>query len=79
MEQAQLSGLRRLAEYQQSRRHVFRSEGSLTWYIRTNRRQLVDAGALVLIAGTWHANETAFDSVVIEIGQAAAKRREGSA
>lgn len=75
MELTLLSGMRKLPEYRQNRTHVFQSEGSLAWFVRQNRGRLIEAGALVLLAGTWHANEVPFDAVVLEVGEAAAKRR----
>jgi len=75
MEHTPLSGLRKLSSYREERQHIFQSDGSLSWFLRQHRDRLVAAGALVLLSGAWHANASAFDAVVLEVGQEAAKRR----
>lgn len=36
------------------RQRQFRSEQSLRWFIKAHRVELVEAGALVKVAGRWH-------------------------
>lgn len=63
-----------LPDYRQSRAHIFRSEQSLQWFIRQRRQQLVEAGALRMIAGRWHVMPARFDSIVLEAGHIAARQ-----
>lgn len=58
--------------YQAARQNVFPSQTSLQWFIRTNRRNLIDSGALVTIAGRNLIVEEAFDATVLAIGRAKA-------
>lgn len=67
--------LQRLAKYREQRSDWFPSDGSLTWYVRHHRPELVERGALVLHAGAWHAVPPAFDAAVLDIGQRTAQRR----
>lgn len=64
-----------LSDYRQSRAHIFRSEQSLQWFLRRNKVRLVEAGALRMISGRWHALPARFDAIVLEAGQAAAKHQ----
>jgi hypothetical protein len=73
--QTTLSHLQKLQEYRLERQHIFQSAGALDWFVRTHRSRLIDAGALMLLAGSWHVNPSAFDITVLEIGQQAAKGR----
>lgn len=63
--------------YQAAREHCFPSGTSLQWFIRTNRHRLIEAGALVQIAGRNLLHEERFDQVALEIGSA--KLREVAA
>ena len=68
-------GLRKLPAYREQRTHIFQSESALQWFVRKHRRELVDAGALVFIAGQWHAHEQHFDAFVLKAGGDAARQR----
>jgi len=74
MEDSTLGGLRRLPEFRKARDHLWQSDGSLQWFVRENRAELVASGALVMLNGRWHANEPKFDSFVLEAGQRAAQK-----
>jgi hypothetical protein len=69
----------KLAAYRLAREHLFASEGSLTWFIRKHRAQLIECGALLIHVGQWYANAERFDNYVLQAGQAAAKRHSESA
>lgn len=75
MTETTLNALRKLPAYRERREHIFQSEGALQWFIRNHRKQLIDAGALVLIAGQWHAREDLFDAYVLKAGAQAANQR----
>jgi hypothetical protein len=70
-----LNGLEKLPAYRLGRAHIFQSEGSLQWYVRRHRHRLIDARALVLIAGQWYAHSDKFDAFVLEVGETAAKQQ----
>ena len=61
-------------QYRQTRAHLFPSEQSLLWFLRKHRRELVSAGALLIVAGRNHIDPTACDEVVLRVGRAAAER-----
>lgn len=73
MVETTLNGLQTLPDYRKQREHVFRSESSIEWFVRKHRQALVDAGALVLLAGRWHAHEQKFDVYVLQAGAEAAR------
>lgn len=73
MTEATLNGLQKLPRYRQLRTNIFKSEGSLQWFVRQHRQGLIDSGALVLLAGQWCANESRFDAYVLQAGMDAAK------
>lgn len=75
MEHTPLAGLQRLGDYRAQRVHVFPSENALTWFVRRHRSELIEAGALMMITGQWHAVGDRFDAFVIEAGKRAALRR----
>lgn len=58
-----------LATYRDSRDSIFPSAGSLEWYLRKHKERLIDAGALLLLRGTWYARPEAFDAEVLKIAQ----------
>lgn len=58
---------RRGASFQAERADTFPSEASLLWFVRTHKRELVEAGAIVLLRGAWHADMTVFDEVLPRI------------
>jgi hypothetical protein len=59
--------------YQATRQHVFPSQTSLQWFVRSHRQRLVKTGALVTIAGRNLIDEQEFDSEVIAIGRETAQ------
>jgi hypothetical protein len=67
--------VRKLTEYREARKHIFQSDSALQWFVRKHRQRLIDAGALVLLSGQWHACEKNFDDCVLLVGQDAAKKR----
>ena len=79
MSETKLSDLCALPTYRQQRENVFPSEGSLQWFVRTHRDDLVRRGALLMLAGQWRIHVERFDAYVLEAGQAAALKRSGDA
>lgn len=69
---ADLAALVSPAEYREPRQRLFPSVGSLQWYMRQHRTELVEAGALLMIAGRWTLHADAFDAYVLAAGKAAA-------
>lgn len=69
------TALRKLRAYQERRSDIFQSEAALQWFVRRHRRGLVDAGALVFIAGQWHARDSEFDAYLLKAGTEAARLR----
>lgn len=63
-----------VTQYAEHRKHLFPGAESLRWFMRTHRADLVESGAVLMIAGRWFANPPAFDRTVIEVGQRAARR-----
>ena len=74
MTETTLNAVRKLSSYREKRSHIFQSDGSLEWFVRKNRRELIQFGALVFINGQWHANETQFDLYVLKQGAESALR-----
>jgi hypothetical protein len=68
-----------LADYQESRQHIFQSRSSLDWYVRQHKDALVAGCALLMIAGQWKAHADRFDRVVMEEGAKTAQRRQREA
>ena len=62
------------ARYAQERRHLFPSDESIRWFLRQHKPELVEAGALLMVAGRWMADPSRFDAKVIEIGRRLAQR-----
>lgn len=60
-----LSELKLIAAYREARGHVFGSAGSLDWFIRHHKHDLIACGALVLLTGRWFANPQKFDDFVL--------------
>ena len=52
----------------------FPTYASLQWFIRVNRDELFEAGALVRHRGRLHVNPTRFDSEVVKLAKQASKR-----
>lgn len=63
-----------MLEYQQARPHLFPSEQSMRWYVRQHRAALIEADALVMIAGRYLMDPSATDAFVLRGGKAAALR-----
>ena len=70
-----LTALLTVAEFRAARAHIFPSEGSLQWYMRQNRLELIRAGALLVIAGRHFIQAEPFDAYVVSAGSAAAASR----
>ena len=50
----------------------FPTRHSLEWFLRRNRDQLAERGALILVAGRLQFHPTRFQAAVVEIGRQAA-------
>jgi hypothetical protein len=70
-----LTGVRKLHEYGEQRRHIFPSDNSLTWFVRQHRDELIERGAMLLLNKQWHVNDHQFDLAVLEVGKKAAQQR----
>lgn len=68
-----LRGLLTVEQYREARSHVFASPSAIEWHIRTHKREWIEAGALLVIAGRRFINPAAADGLVLRIGQAAAQ------
>lgn len=62
-------------EYVASRKHIFPSTESLRWFERQHRAELLNLGAILLIAGRRFINPTVFDAAVMAIGKRMAERQ----
>ena len=58
--------------YRAEREHIFPSDSSLDWFIRTNRGKLNEAHALLMLNGRIMIDHDAFDAALMKIAQAAA-------
>lgn len=56
-------------EYRQTRAHVLPSKGAVQWFIRQHKKELVDAGALLVIRGQWYVDPPKFDAVFLNVAQ----------
>lgn len=70
-----LEDLQHFTTYQEANAHIFGSAGSLTWFIRQNRAELLEAGALVQIAGRCLIHGPTFTNKAMEIGRRTAAAR----
>lgn len=70
-----LENLQQVAAYQAANAHVFGSVPSLNWFIRQHRDELLNAGALVQLAGRWLVDGPVFTQQVLEIGRKTAVAR----
>ena len=52
---------------------IYPSRGSLEWFYRTHREELISSGAVFLIAGRLLAHPTTFAHVALQIGERAAR------
>lgn len=69
-----LSCLSSVAGYRDARQNIFPSRGSLDWFIRRNKPELIETGALLFIAGQWRVHTDRFDRCVLDIGARLAHR-----
>jgi hypothetical protein len=62
-------------------RHLFATDVAFRWFLRRHRSTLVDAGALVMIAGRWHVSlrqwPAAFEACVRTDTRRAVNREPG--
>ncbi len=59
-------------EYQKARQRHFPSKGSLEWYIRMRKAELVEMGAMLKHRGIWHVHAERFDQAVLKLAGLAA-------
>jgi hypothetical protein len=71
--ESQLANLLPLASYREKRQHIFPSQGSLDWFLRTHRSKLARTGALLMLAGRWFVAPEEFDAYVLTVGAANAR------
>ena len=76
--QPALSELEKLPAYRERREHVYPSRGSLEWFVRLHKQELVEAGAILKVMGQWFAVPDRFDAYVVADGARAAQRRIGA-
>ncbi|MBN9203032.1 hypothetical protein [Methylibium petroleiphilum] len=69
-----LEGLQRPEEYRAARHQLYPSEQSFLWFMRQNRSELVNAGAIICPTGRWLVRPEAFDRAVLEIGARRARK-----
>ncbi|MDP3819908.1 MAG: hypothetical protein Q8R33_00385 [Burkholderiales bacterium] len=74
MESTPLSPVKPLQAFWETHRQFFPSEGSLSWFVREHKAQLVKSGALLLMRGSWNVNETVFEQTMVEIARADAAK-----
>lgn len=67
--------LERPEDYRVARLHLFPSRWAWDWFVRHHRDELVAAGALVKPCGHWMVCASAFDRVVMAVGQRRAAGR----
>jgi len=68
-----LANLLDMESYREQRSHVFQSSQSLHWFLRNHRDDLIDAGALIYIAGRKKIEPSRFDECVLAIGKRTAE------
>jgi hypothetical protein len=66
------------ADYASERAQLFPSEPSVRWFIRTNRKRLLNAGALLRIGGRLMIDPNPFDQVVNQVGREIAEAPYGA-
>lgn len=64
-----LTPVKPLPAFWELHRPFFPSEGSLSWFVRTHKSRLVKAGALLLMRGAWHVDETLFEQAMVDIAR----------
>ena len=57
--------------YRQTRTNLFPSPQSLLWFVRQNRAELIEASAIIRVAGRNLVHPNRCDEVVVRIGQRA--------
>jgi hypothetical protein len=62
-------------QYLRDRQSFFPNRHSLDWFIRRNRRDLVEGAAVGIIAGRLRINPERFDEIAARIGQRVALER----
>jgi len=67
-----LEHLKTLGEYQGARTHIWPTLASVRWFIRTNKPDLLECGALLILGGRLVIDEPRFDAAVERIGRAQA-------
>lgn len=72
---AQPLQLLRPNDYRAGRIAIFPSSESFRWFVRQNRNELVQAGALMCPTGSWLVQPDAFDRAVMNIGVRRAAHR----
>jgi hypothetical protein len=70
-----LDGLYEIEAFQEANAHLWPSLHSLRWFIRMQKRQLIEEQALVLIAGRHMIHGQNFLSALVKIGTQAAAGR----
>jgi hypothetical protein len=55
-------------DYRAGRAHIFPSQESFRWFLRNNRAELVEAGALLIPTGRWLVQPDLFDRCLVVIG-----------
>ena len=70
-----LNSLQQLEAFQAANAHVFPSVPSLRWFYRQHRAELLEACAVVELAGRLMINAPVFAQKAIEIGQRMAAAR----
>ena len=68
-----ISQLRTLDDFRVERPLLFPSAEALRWFVRVNKDELVNAGALTRPTGRWLVRPEAFDRTVASIGDRRAK------
>jgi hypothetical protein len=58
-----------LTQFQEANASIFPTEHSIRWYVRTHRRELLEAGALTEIAGRLLIAPQAFATTAAAIGR----------
>lgn len=67
--------LHRPEEFQRKNERIFPSQGSIRWFMRTNKPTLTQRGAIVEVAGKTLIRGQRFIEVACEIGAQRAARR----
>lgn len=70
---ALIERLMSLDDYRAQRAHVFPSEAAMAWFVKKNRAELAQTGALIIPAGRKLAVVDKFDQAVQTIGERRAK------